>query len=132
MSNQFIKFLFAGGFSAAINILSRILISLVFDYKIAVILAYLIGMTTAFILSRKYVFPKSGRAAKAEYTRFTIVNIIAAIQVWAISVGFALYVFPAIGFNFYPELVAHIIGVIFPIFTSYYGHKLFTFRARNP
>jgi hypothetical protein len=41
----------------------------------------------------------------------------------------AQYVFPAIGFSFYPEAVAHAVGVIFPVFTSFFGHKYLSFRG---
>ena len=36
-----------------------------------------------------------------------------------------------VGFEFYPEAVAHAIGVVFPVFTSFIGHKYFSFRGKN-
>lgn len=126
--SEFIQFLLVGGFSAAVNFLSRIEFSDFFSYRVAVILAYLVGMLTAFLLSKHYVFEQSGRPFKDELRDFTIVNIFAVIQVWLISVGLAEYFFPYISFSFYPEEVAHLIGLGIPAVTSYFGHKYFSFR----
>ncbi len=127
-SSEFLQFLIVGGFSAGINFVSRIGFSELVSYRYAIILAYLIGMITAFLFSKHYVFEKSGRPFKDELRDFTIVNIFAVIQVWIISVGLAEYLFPYINFSLYPEEVAHLIGLGIPVVSSYYGHKYFSFR----
>jgi putative flippase GtrA len=63
-----------------------------------------------------------------EYARFALVNAVAFAQVWLVSVGLARLVFPAIDFTWQAETVAHVIGVVSPIVTSYIGHKHFSFR----
>ena len=85
-------------------------------------------MITAFILSKHYVFEKSGRKYKDELRDFTIVNIFAVIQVWLISVGLAEYLFPYFSFTFYPEEVAHLIGLGIPVIRRYFGPKYYSFR----
>jgi putative flippase GtrA len=127
-NKEFFQFLIVGGFSAGINFISRIGFSELVSYRVAIILAYLIGMITAFILSKHYVFEKSGRKYKDELRDFTIVNIFAVIQVWLISVGLAEYLFITIPFTFYPEEIAHLIGLGIPVISSYFGHKYFSFR----
>lgn len=126
--NEFFQFLLVGGLAAGVNFVSRIGFSELVSYRVAIVLAYLVGMLTAFILSKHYVFEKSGRPLKDELRDFTIVNIFAAIQVWLISVGLAEYFFPYISFTFYPEEVAHLIGLGIPAITSYLGHKHFSFK----
>jgi len=125
---EFFQFLMVGGFSAGVNFISRIGFSELVSYRYAIILAYLVGMITAFLLSKHYVFEKSGRPFKDELIDFTIVNIIAVIQVWLISVGLAEYFFPYINFSFYPEEVAHLVGMGIPVISSYFWHKYFSFR----
>jgi len=125
---EFFQFLLVGGFSAGINFISRIGFSEFVSYRVAIFLAYLVGMFTAFLLSKHYVFEKSGRHYKDELRDFTIVNIFAVIQVWLISVGLAEYLFPYLNFTLYPEEVAHLIGLIIPAISSYFGHKHFSFR----
>ena len=126
-ASQFARFLLTGGIAAGVNIASRWIFSHFIGYSLAILAAYLCGMTTAWMLSRLYVFAPSGRTRRDEYVRFALVNVIAAAQVWVISVILANHVFPAVDFNFHPEDVAHIVGVIAPIFTSYVGHKHFSF-----
>jgi putative flippase GtrA len=53
-SKQFLVFLATGGIAALINFLSRILYSNWLDFSLAVFLAYITGMITAFILAKKF------------------------------------------------------------------------------
>lgn len=126
--HRFLKFLAVGGFSAFINLGARIALNTITSYRWSVALAYLCGMLTAFILSKLMVFEKTGRKAHDELMWFTLVNVFSAAQVWVISVGLAEYYFPWIEFRWHPDLVAHFIGVSFPVITSYYGHKHLSFR----
>lgn len=128
--SRFARFLFTGGLAATANIVSRHYLSQTMSFRWAVVIAYLIGMTAAWILARLMVFEPSGRHWSSEFTRFGLVNIVAAIQVWITSVGLAEWVFPHLGYNFHPEFTAHVIGVILPVFTSYFGHKHFSFAQR--
>jgi putative flippase GtrA len=123
-----VGFAVAGGIAAVCNLGSRILLSRVMRYELAVPVAYLIGMMVAFILARSFVFEKSETAWHSQLARFVIVNIFGFTQVWLISVGLTRVVFPRIGFGWHPEDVAHLIGVASPIFVSYYAHKHFSFR----
>jgi putative flippase GtrA len=128
---RFALFLFAGGTAALVNIVSRIAFNWLMPYEVAIVVAYLCGMTTAYLLNKHFVFAASGRGVAAEYTRFALVNLAAVIQVWIVSVGLARFVFPAIGFAWHADTVAHVIGVAVPVFTSYVGHKRFSFAAKE-
>ena len=126
---RFALFLAAGGTAAIVNILSRIAINTIVRYEIAILLAYLCGMTTAYVLNKLFVFRSPDRKFAAEYARFALVNLVGVVQVWCVSVGLARLLFPAIGFAWHAETVAHIIGVASPVYTSYLGHKYFSFRG---
>jgi putative flippase GtrA len=126
---QFVRFLAVGVVAALVNILSRIALNYVMSYEVAIVVAYVCGMTTAYVLNKLFVFSPSGRAVHDEYIRFTIINLFALAQVWIVSVGLAFYVFPSIGFDWHAETVAHIIGVMVPAVTSYFGHRHFSFAA---
>ena len=123
------RFLLVGGAAALVNILSRIAFSLSMPYTAAIVIAYVCGMTTAYVLNKLFVFAPSGRAVHEEYLRFTIVNMVALAQVWLVSVGLAFYIFPWLGFNWHAETVAHVIGVAVPTVTSYFGHRHFSFAS---
>ena len=128
---RFAGFVLTGGVAALVNLATRYAMSFVLVYEIAVAVAYLIGMTTAFLLSRHFVFKASGRSWLEEYGRFALVNAFAFAQVWLVSVGLARIVFPAIEFGWHAQDVAHFIGVASPIVTSYYGHKNFSFKVAS-
>lgn len=126
---RFLIFLLTGGFAAGVNVVIRVLLSTIMAYQIAVVVAYLIAMVTAYALSRWFVFESSGRSVGEELSKFAVVNLVAIVQVWLVTMALNYYVLPAIGWTFYPELIAHMIGVASPVFTSYFGHKYFSFRA---
>jgi putative flippase GtrA len=131
-SNRFARFLVVGVVAAGINILSRVAISYFTSFEVAVALAFPIALTFAFSMSRLFVFGASQRAVWDEYLRFFLVNLAALAQVWFLSIALARWIFPATSWTFHPELLAHAIGVCSPVVTSYYAHKLFTFRQGRP
>lgn len=130
-NKQFFIFIIAGGIAAIVNYGSRFFYSQIVSFEKAVVVAYITGMICAFILNKLFVFQKSIHSTRTEFMYFTLVNIIAIIQTYIISVGLVKYLFPKIHYSWYPEAVAHAIGVIFPVFTSYIGHKYLSFRSKN-
>ena len=127
----FVYFLLAGGIAAVVNVASRYVINKFTYFEVAVVVAYLIGMLTAYILCRSYVFGPSGRTRTSEMRRFVLVNIGALAVVWVVSVGLARVIFPAFGFTWYADDIAHIVGVFAPAVVSFFGHKYYSFR-REP
>jgi putative flippase GtrA len=128
MSRQFFIFLLTGGTAAAINFGSRILYSQWLGFSTAVILAYITGMITAFVLAKMLVFKDSEQSVQRSAMFFVLVNVVAAAQTWAISIGLAFYVLPAWGVQHFVDEIAHAVGVAVPVFTSYLGHKRWSFR----
>lgn len=127
MKVQFLKFLLAGGFAALVNMGSRYVLNYFMRFEVAVVLAYLCGFFTAYILSRLYVFDPSGRSRRTEIKRFAIVNVFSLGVVWVVSVGLARVLFPAIDFTWHADDIAHVCGVLAPAVTSYIGHRFYTF-----
>ncbi len=126
-TRRFVAFLLTGGLAAAVNVASRIVFDLIMPYGAAVAVAYTLGMTTAFFLARLFVFEASGRTLHVDYGRFALVNVAALVQVLVVSVGLAELVFPAVGFTWNADLIAHVVGVLSPVLVSYHGHKRFSF-----
>ena len=127
-SRQFVLFLLTGGTAAAVNFFSRILYNHWLDYSSSIIVAYLTGMVTAFVLARLFVFTQSSQGWQRSALIFTLVNVVAVAQTWAISMGLAYYVLPGAGVTRFAPEIAHAAGVAFPVFTSYLGHKHWSFR----
>lgn len=128
MSRQFVAFLVTGGIAAAVNFGSRILYDLWLDFSTAVIVAYITGMVTAFLLAKIFVFKDSTQSVQRSAAFFVLVNGIAILQTWAVSMGLAYYLLPAMGATRFVPEIAHAVGVAVPVFTSYLGHKHWSFR----
>ena len=71
----------------------------------------------------------AGGAAHAQFTRFVLVNVVGFAVVWVVSVGLARGVFPAVGFRWHADTIAHAFGIASSALTSYRGHRLFSFNA---
>ncbi|MYL85204.1 GtrA family protein [Desulfovibrio aerotolerans] len=130
---EFILFAISGGLAALVNIGSRMLLSLVLPYAGAICVAYVLGMLSAFLLFKFFVF-RAKRSARtgSEVFYFLLVNAISLLLTLGISIGLAEVVFPWLQFTFHAHDIAHIIGVLSPVLLSYVGHKYLTFRKDVP
>jgi len=128
ISRRFLMFLVSGGVAAAANILSRVLFGLWVPYWASIVLAYLVGLATAFVLMRTLAFTTSRNATHAQAMWFVLVNLVGLLQTFIISLVLAHWLFPMMGFERGAATVAHAIGVIVPVLTSYLGHKHLSFR----
>lgn len=128
MSRQFLTFLITGGTAAAVNFGSRVVYNHWTSFSTAVILAYITGMITAFILSKLFVFSESQQSVHKSAMFFVIVNLVAILQTFLVSMALAYYVLPSLGVTTFVPEIAHAVGVVVPVFTSYIGHKRWSFR----
>ncbi|MFC5582591.1 GtrA family protein [Rhodanobacter terrae] len=129
MSRQFIKFLVTGGVAAIANFGSRIVLSHWMPYVPSIIIAFCIGLISAFVLNRAFVFVNASNTLRNQAWWFTIVNLAALVQTLVISVALGKYALPALGIDAHAETIAHGVGVLVPVVTSYFGHKQFSFRV---
>lgn len=128
LSRQFLVFVCTGGIAAAVNFGSRIVYNLWMGFSAAVVLAYITGMITAFILAKAFVFKGSTQKTHTSALYFTLVNLVAVLQTWAISMLLAYYLLPFLGIEAFRKEIAHAVGVVVPVFTSYIGHKRWSFK----
>ena len=128
ISNKFLIFLITGGIAALINFGSRVIYNIFVNFSYAIILAYLTGMVTAFILVKKYVFNKSIQKLHKSIMFFSLVNLVALAQTWLISISLAYYLLPHFGIVDYVLEISHAVGIAAPVFTSYLGHKYLSFK----
>uniref|UniRef100_UPI0039EE75ED GtrA family protein n=1 Tax=Bordetella sputigena TaxID=1416810 RepID=UPI0039EE75ED len=127
-NGRFVRFMVAGGIAAAANYGSRFIFNIWFDYEISIVLAYIVGMAVAFILMRAYVFDAGGRPWAPQAVKFTLVNVLAVLQTLIVSVALDRWILPSLAVPGNHEAIAHLIGVLVPIGTSYFGHKVATFK----
>jgi putative flippase GtrA len=130
-AKRFASFVVTGGISAVFNLLTRWLLSHVLLYEVAVALAYVVGMTIAFMLARRFVFAPGGGTWLAQYRRFAAVNVVSLLIVLVVSAGLLRLVLPALDWTWHAEEVAHFLGVASPIVVSYFAHKHYSFARSD-
>ena len=125
---RFIAYLLAGGVAALLNWSSRFLFSLWFNYPVSIVLAFIVGLISGFVLMRWLVFDGARKSAATQVPFYLLVNLLALVQTLCVSLILAKWVIPGVGLSIRPEGPAHLIGVLVPVVTSYFGHKYFTFK----
>ncbi|MBS0515146.1 MAG: GtrA family protein [Proteobacteria bacterium] len=130
-SRRFLHFLAAGGMAATANFCSRILFSQWLTFVPAVVLAYLVGLTTAFVLFRHFVFARSDKSLPRQMFWFVIVNVVALLQTVLISLLLVDWALPRLHVVRHAYEIAHACGIAAPVFTSYLGHKWLSFSSRQ-
>ncbi len=128
LTPQFIKFVLAGGTAAVANFGSRFVFNIWTSYEVAIILAYLVGMTVAFLLMRGQVFSAEKQPLAPQVLKFFGINLLAVLQTFFISILFLRNILPYLNIVDHAAAVAHLIGVLVPVVTSYFGHKHLTFK----
>jgi putative flippase GtrA len=128
---QFAGFLVVGASAAAVNWLARVAFSWWVAFGWAVVAAYAVGMTVAFILNSRYVFPRSRRPKAQQARDFILVNAMAFPIVWGASIGIE-YLLRAAGMVQYTEELAHGLAVALPAVLSFLLYKFVAFRDFEP
>jgi len=128
---EFRLFLITGGVAALVKVVSRVGFSQVLRFELAVLLAYGVGMLTAYVLARKFVFLQSRTSVRSSLAAFALVNLFAVLQTWLVSVGLRNWLLPMLGIVVLRDLIAHGVGVVVPVLSSYFGHKHISFRQRS-
>ena len=125
---QFAAFVATGSLAAATNLIARYLLDFAMPFELAVVAAYMAGMLVAFVLFQRMIFGNPGTPLRRRIIRFCQVNALGLALAWTVSTLMARTVLPAMNWSFHPFEVAHLIGVAAPTFSSYFLHKLYTYR----
>lgn len=127
VNGVFARFLVAGGLAALANFASRLLLQPYAGFKVAVVLAYLVGFTTAFLLNRAFVFPKSGKPMRVEIAWFFLFNLLAFPVVVVSAILLRDFVFVRFLPHALAETVAHGVAILIPVAFNFAAHRLVTF-----
>jgi putative flippase GtrA len=127
-TREFIMFFVCNTLAAGVNFGSRILFNKMMPYEPSIFFAFCCGLLTAFTLNKLFVFDAKHGKTGRQLFGFVVVNILGLAQILLFSLLFRDLIFPRIGFTFHPDAAAHIIGISVPVFTSFLGHKYFSFR----
>ena len=130
LTRQFLGFLVVGGLAALLNWSARILLSVWLPFSTAIIIAYIVGMVTAFLLNSFFVFPKSEKARHAQARDFVWINLLSFPVVWFFSLQINSWL-KTIGMVSHSEELAHAIAIPLPMFATFLIYKFFAFKENN-
>ncbi len=125
---QFLRFLVAGGIAACFNFATGFMLEPYLSHNLDVVAGHLCGMVVAFFLFEQKVFGRADGSRLREVVIFCIVNGLAILQTIIVFILLKDYLFPAVDWLYYPDELARMIAIAVPVFTSFLGHKYFTFR----
>lgn len=127
LSRQFLLFLGVGVSAAFLNWCARIVLSFWLPFSVAVLLAYCVGMSVAFVLNAAFVFSNSQRPRVKQVRDFVLTNVAFMPIVWLVAVaGEAL--FNRMGFVPYPQAAAHAVAVAVPAMMTFLVYKFIAFK----
>jgi len=98
-----------------------------FSFSCAVIVAYAVGIATAFALNRIFVFPRARTPIQTQALYFVAINLAFLPIVWAASMILSTWALPGLGIYTYREGIAHAIAICLPVFGAFLLHKFKTF-----
>ena len=128
-SEQFGRFVIAGGVALVLHWLSRFAFNWYVGYSAAIVLAYLVGILVAFVLNKIFVFSYSDRPLKSELFFFFAINIAAFPFVWGGAFVLGVWVLPLFMAKEFALAVGHGIAITLPVFVNFVLHKFITFRG---
>lgn len=127
--NQFFLFILTSSISAIFNFTSRIFLNYWFSYSVSIFLAYIIGVVVAYVLARSFVFNAHSLSIYKSSFKFIQINFVGFIQTWLVSIVLAYRVFPYFDIRqTYIFELSHFIALSSLAFTSFLGHKYYSFR----
>lgn len=133
LSGQFLRFVAANSLAALINIITRLVGSLVMLDTWAVVAGFCAGLSTSYLLCRGFVFQTVRRASLPEILRFAGINLVALVFTWVVyHLGMQWLVAARIGLATDQALrtSAHALGVAAPVLFSFVAQKTFTFGQK--
>jgi putative flippase GtrA len=123
---QIVLFIASGITAAMANFLSRLVFSGFVAFPLAVTLAYLVGLGTAFALNRWLVFPHSRQPTHKQAIGFVITNL-AFLPVVLLASLFLRHSLASLGLTQYPQEIAHLMAIALPTLFSYLIYKFRVF-----
>lgn len=129
LSAQFLRFLIVGAAAALSNWLARYWLSNWLTFAVAVAFAYIIGITVAFELNRRFVFPTSTRPMIKQARDFILVNVAFFPVVWLAALLFKSLL-QHFGMSVFVEGIAHGLAIALPMLMTFLIYKFIAFGSK--
>jgi len=128
---QFARFVAANSLAAMANIATKLVSGFVLIDPLAVLAGFCVGLSTSYLLCRRFVFQSTTRTQFSELAKFTAVNLA------GLGITYSTYRHMLIILHDSARLdptlpttqtLAHAIGVGAPVILSFIAQKTITFR----
>lgn len=125
VSKQFIAYLFTGGTATVVDVfVFSILVKSGLWYISALCISWFFGLTTNFLLSRRFVFGVYWQNRLAQFTVFTVVGLISLLA----NLGLMQLLINELRWD---ATVARLVSAGCVALLSFAGHKLYSFASSN-
>jgi putative flippase GtrA len=128
-TTQFLLFVFVGITAAFMNWAARFVFNMWMSFPVAVLLAYGIGMASAFELNRRFVFPASPRPLHKQARVFVLTNLAFLPVVWGASI-YLKSLLSEFGVMRYSEGIAHGLALTIPVLITFLVYKFIAFGSK--
>lgn len=126
---EFIRFVVTGVVATVGNLGTVWLVRDTLPFQAAVLVGIGVGFCISFIVGKLFAFrSRSWGRARGELARFLAVYATGVAVNWTVSMLLGLYVLPGVLGRDAAEMLAAFVGAGTMTFTSYFGHRFFTYR----
>jgi putative flippase GtrA len=129
---EFVRF-FVTGVTATVGNLSTVwLVRPWLSYQISILVGIAVGFTISFLLTKLFAFRSpSWKRAGGELARFILVYGVGVAINWTTSMVLGAWLLHYFLPPRFAELAGALVGSSTMMFTSYFGHRHFTYRSRH-
>tara|TARA_B100000315_G_C14572749_1_gene586419 strand:- start:2234 stop:2656 length:423 start_codon:yes stop_codon:yes gene_type:complete len=124
---QFLYFIFSGGAASLLNWSARMVLRLYLDLIPSAVVSYFLGLTCAFLLYRRFVFPFSQVPIKTQSTRFLLIHV-CAMPIFITIFSQLAIIFDNIELGDLSEPLAYAIALSIQPLVTFFLYKFFAFE----
>ena len=126
---EFARFVLTGVLATCANLLAVWLARHVVAYQFALIAGVAAGASVSFPMSKRFAFRSADwKRSHREFGRFALVYAGGVVVYWTVAMLFGRLILPAVMARPAAELVGAFFGAGLMTFTSYFGHRFYTYR----
>lgn len=98
-------------------------------FPVAVAIAYIVGILSAFELNRRIVFPTTNRPMAKQARDFILINVAFFPIVWLAAILFRI-ILEHIGITHFVDGIAHGLAIALPMLITFLLYKFVAFRSQ--
>lgn len=126
---EFGRFVVTGVVATAANLLAVWLARHVMAFQYALIIGVAAGASVSFPMSKRFAFRSAGwKQSHHELIRFALVYAIGVLVYWTVAMITGKLILPVFVGRPVAELMGAFVGAGTMTFTSYFGHRYYTYR----